>query len=48
MKIKLLTASFGFDKGGIYEATKHCDGFFVVNGSVSRFIKDSDCELIKE
>lgn len=59
MKIKIITASFAFEKGRIYEADKAKLGYFAKSGGIEKFINacdavpvnadksESDCECVK-
>lgn len=44
MKILINNASFGFEKGEEYPATKQDGGFFANNGTLGKFISDSDAK----
>lgn len=48
IKVKILSSSFGFNKGDEVEATIHGKGFFVKNGHLGKFIPLSQAEVIGE
>jgi len=48
MKILINNASFGFEVGKKYPATKQDGGFFAKSATLGKFISDSDASLHAE
>lgn len=48
MKIIIKNASFGFEKGGVYEADEYPQGYFAKNAHVGRLIPKADAEIYEE
>ena len=46
MRIKILVAQFGFEKGKIYNATRYGDFYLAVNGAIVREIDKINAEVV--